>query len=57
LSPKVIVTRKNNKLKICIDFKKLNVATKKDLHPLPFKNEMLSTIARYEAYSFLDGYS
>jgi hypothetical protein len=50
-------TKKNGKLKIYIDFRKLNVATKKDPYPLPFKNEMLNTIAWYEAYSFLDGYS
>jgi hypothetical protein len=29
---------------------------KKDPYPLPFTDEMLNTIARYEAYSFLDGY-
>jgi hypothetical protein len=44
-------------LKICIDFKTLNVATKKDPYPLPFTNEILNTIIGYEAYSFLDGYS
>jgi hypothetical protein len=50
-------TQKNGKLKICIDFKKLNVATKKDSYPLPFINEVLNTIGGYEAYSFLDGCS
>jgi hypothetical protein len=44
-------------LKICIDFKKLNVTTKKDPYPLPFTYEVLNTIARYESYSFLNGYS
>jgi hypothetical protein len=52
-----VVSKKNGKLKICIDFKKLNLATKKDPYPLPFTNEVLNTIIRYEAYSFLDGYS
>jgi hypothetical protein len=28
----------------------------KDPYPLPFTNEMLNVITRYEAYSFLDGY-
>jgi hypothetical protein len=50
-------TQKNGKLKIYIDFRKLNATIKKDPYPLPFKNEVLNTIARYEAYSFLDGYS
>jgi hypothetical protein len=44
LSPIVIVFRKNGKLKICIDFKKLNVATKKDPYPLPFINEVLNIV-------------
>jgi hypothetical protein len=44
-------------LKICIDSKKLNVATKKDPYPLPFIDEVLNTVVGYEAYSFLDGYS
>ncbi len=56
VSPIVIIPKKNGKLKICIDFIKLNVATKKDPYPLPFINDMLNTIARYEGYSFLDGY-
>jgi hypothetical protein len=45
------------KLKICVDFKKFNKAPKEDPYPLPFSNELLNTVARYEAYSFLDGYS
>jgi hypothetical protein len=57
LSPIVVVPKKNGKLGIYIDFKKLNAATKKDPYPLAFTNEVLNTITRYEAYSFLDGYS
>ncbi len=57
LSPIVIVPKKNGKLGIYIDYKILNVTTKKDPYPLPFKNEVLNTIAGYEAYLFLDGYS
>jgi hypothetical protein len=57
LSPIVIVTKKNGELNICIDFKKLNEATKKDTYPLPFMNEVINIIVRYEAYSLLDGYS
>jgi hypothetical protein len=57
LSPIVMIPKKNSKPIICINFKKLNVATKKDPYPLPFIDEVLNAIARYEAYSFLDGYS
>jgi putative transposase len=51
LPPIVVVPKKNGTLGICIDFRKLNVATKKDPYPLPFIDEMLNTIARYKAYS------
>ncbi len=57
LSPIVVVPKKNGKLKIYIDFRKLNAATKKDPYPLPFTNEVLNIVLRYEAYFFLDGYS
>ncbi len=56
LSPIVLIPKKNGKLKIYIDFRKLNQATKKDPYPLPFIDEVLNIVARYETYSFLDGY-
>jgi hypothetical protein len=52
----VVVPKKNGKLKIYVDFKKLNATTKKDPLPLPFINEVLNIVVRCEAYSFLDGY-
>lgn len=36
LSPIVVLSKKNGKPQICVDFRKLNVATKKDPYPLPF---------------------
>jgi len=56
LSPIVLVPKKNGKLIICADFRKLNKATKKNLYPLPFYDEVLNIIIGYETYSFLDGY-
>jgi hypothetical protein len=53
----VVVPKKNGKFRIYVNFKNFNEATKKDPYPLPFSNEVLNTILRYEAYSFLDGYS
>ena len=35
LSPIVVVLKKNGKLRICVNFKRLNAATKKDPYPLP----------------------
>jgi hypothetical protein len=44
LSPIVVVLKKNGKLKICVDFRKLNATTKKDPFPLPFTYEVLNTM-------------
>jgi DNA modification methylase len=52
LSPIVIVLKKNGKLKICIDFKKLNVTTKKDPYLIPFIDEMINIVVGYEAHYF-----
>ena len=43
--------------RICIDYRKLNKATRKDHFPLPFVDQMLDRLAGYEYYCFLDGYS
>ncbi len=56
MSPIVVVPKKNGKMKIYIDFKKLNATTKKDPYPLPFINEVMNIVVGYEAYYFLDGY-
>jgi len=56
LSPIVVVPKKNGKLRICINFKKLNATTMKGPYPLSFTNEFLNIITWYEAYYFLDEY-
>ena len=43
--------------RMCIDYRKLNKATKKDHFPLPFIDEMLERLANYSFFCFLDGYS
>ena len=42
--------------RICIDYKKLNKAIRKDHFPLPFMDQMLDRLAMHEYYYFLDGY-
>ncbi|GJZ20449.1 reverse transcriptase domain-containing protein [Tanacetum coccineum] len=41
----------------CIDYRKLNEATRKDHFPLPFMDQMLERLAGNEYYCFLDGFS
>nr|GEW03589.1 reverse transcriptase domain-containing protein [Tanacetum cinerariifolium] len=43
--------------RVCIDYHKLNEATRKDHFPLPFMDQMLKRLARNEYYRFLDGFS
>nr|GEX48816.1 reverse transcriptase domain-containing protein [Tanacetum cinerariifolium] len=41
---------------VCIDYQKLNEATRKDHFPLPFMDQMLKRLAGNEYYCFLDGF-
>ncbi|GJV47049.1 putative reverse transcriptase domain-containing protein [Tanacetum coccineum] len=43
--------------RVCIDYRKLNNATRKDHFPLPFIDQMLERLAGHEYYCFLDGFS
>ncbi|KAJ9548124.1 hypothetical protein OSB04_020667 [Centaurea solstitialis] len=60
-----VVTNDNNELvptctvtgwRVCIDYRKLNDATRKDHFPLPFIDQMLERLAGNEYYCFLDGF-
>ena len=57
LSPIVFVPKKNGKLRVCVDYRKLNEATINDAFPLPFTDGVLDTVAGHEMYTFLDGFS
>ena len=43
--------------RMCIDYRKLNAATKKDHFPIPFVDQMLERLARNSHFCYLDGYS
>nr|GEV08161.1 reverse transcriptase domain-containing protein [Tanacetum cinerariifolium] len=43
--------------RVCIDYRKLNEATRKDHFPLPFMDQTLERLAGNEYYCFLDGFS
>ena len=52
-----IPTRTVTRWRVCMYYRKLNKATRKDHFPLPFIDQMLDWLARYTYYCFLDGYS
>nr|GEU53134.1 reverse transcriptase domain-containing protein [Tanacetum cinerariifolium] len=61
-----VVANENNELlptrlvtgwRVCIDYRKLNDATRKDHFLLPFMDQMLERLAGNEFYYFLDGFS
>ena len=60
-----VVVNENNELiptrvtfhwRVCIDYRKLNLGTRKDDFPLSFVDQMLERVAGREFYCFLDGY-
>jgi len=53
----LIPTRQVTGWRVCIDYMKLNDATRKDHFPLPFIDQMLERLAGHGYYCFLDGFS
>ncbi|GJT86754.1 reverse transcriptase domain-containing protein [Tanacetum coccineum] len=53
LIPKRLVTG----WRVCIDYRKLNEATRKNHFSLPFMDQMIERLAGNEFYCFLDGFS
>ncbi|MCO5553962.1 hypothetical protein L7F22_007488 [Adiantum nelumboides] len=57
VSPIVVVPKKNKKLRVCVNLKKVNTATIRDSYSLPITDHVIERVAGREAYSFLDGFS
>ena len=53
----VVVLKKNEKIRVCIDFTNLNRACPKDSFPLPRIEKLIDAAAGHELMSFMDGYS
>ncbi|MCO5583193.1 hypothetical protein L7F22_037101 [Adiantum nelumboides] len=57
VSPVVVIPKKNGKWRVCVDYKPLNAATKRNHFSLPFQDEILNEVARHERYTVCDGCS
>ncbi|MCO5588455.1 hypothetical protein L7F22_042411 [Adiantum nelumboides] len=57
VSPIVVLPKKNGKLPVCVNLKKVNATTIRDNYPLPITDYVLERVADKQAYSFLDGFS
>ncbi|RDY09710.1 Retrovirus-related Pol polyprotein from transposon 17.6, partial [Mucuna pruriens] len=53
----MVPTRNQNSWRVCIDYRKLNQATRKDHFSLPFLDQILEKLVRKSHYCFLDEYS
>jgi hypothetical protein len=49
------VYKKNGKLRVCIDFRDLNKATRMDGYPIPIADMLVDAAARHKVISFMDG--
>ncbi|MCO5581737.1 hypothetical protein L7F22_035626 [Adiantum nelumboides] len=57
VSPVVVTPKKNGKWRVCVDYRPLNEATKRDHFPLPFQDDIRNEVAGKEKYTVCDGYS
>lgn len=53
-SPIVVVKKKNGDIRLCIDYRKLNLQTIKDAYPLPNLEESFSALSGAKWFSVLD---
>ena len=53
----LVPTRTTTSWRMCIDYRKLNTATRKDHCPLPFIDQVLERLAQHDYFCYLDGYS
>lgn len=50
----VLVRKKDSKPSFCVDYRRLNNITKKDVHPIPRQTDFLETLAKASLFSTFD---
>ena len=53
-SPMVLVPKKDGTARFCIDYRRLNAVSRKDVYPLPHIEDILSTLGEAKYFSTLD---
>ena len=53
-SPVVLMSKKDGSHRFCVDFRKLNSMTKKDVYPLPRVDDILDTLGNAKYFTTLD---
>ena len=53
----VPVTKKDGKVRMCVDYRDLNRASPKDDFPLPHIDVLVENTTQHKIYSFMDGFS
>ena len=51
------VVKKNGKMRVCIEFRNLNLATPKDEYPMPIVDLLVDSSAGHQILSTMDGHS
>ena len=53
-SPVVLVPKKDGTKRFCVDYRRLNAITKKDVYPLPRRDDILDTLGGNKYFTSLD---